>query len=211
MNIEIYYKEETDVSYKQIVDLLHDSFHERIEQGLHYTCSFITEEEYIQKTRGGLVFVAIDLKTGELAGTNTLNIFFDRKGKYGYMEYVAIANNYKHRGVGSLLLQRLRQEAVTKVGCRFILSDTSTRADSAVNYHLKNGFEIIGLESYRSTNYWSYVFRMQLSPSFLWENVLFQKIHFLCSYVFIKVTRNMDGTDTWFGVQYKTIRNLCKS
>ena len=209
MEIVTCFKEETDISYKQIVDLLHDSFQERLEQGLHYTCSYITEEEYIQKTKGGSIFVAVDLETGDLAGTSTLNIYQDNKSKYGYMEYVAIANKYKHQGVGSLLLQRLRHEAVAKAGCHYILSDTSTKANSAVVFHLKNGFKIVGFESYRSTDYWSYVFRMQLTSSFLWENVFFRIIHFMGSFLFIKVTRNMDGSDTWFGKQYKRLREIC--
>lgn len=203
MKIRVYRREATDISYRQIVDLLHDSFQERLEQGLYYTCSFLTEEKYIQKTQEAIIFVAIDEDTKEFVGTNTLMIFSDKnRKKYGYMEYVAISNTCKRSGVGTLLIDSLHKEAESQ-HCSFVLSDTSTKAESAVRYHLKNGFKIVGLESYRSTNYWSYVFRMQLAPSLLWNNTVFIKLKFLCSFLFIKATRNIDGTDTWIGKLYK--------
>ncbi len=197
-------REEAGVSYQQIVNLMHESFQERLDQGLHYSCSFMTEDQFRQKTRNGIVFVAIDNITGTLVGTNTLNILNDDGKKYGYMEYVAVKSSYKHSGVGAQILHNLRRKALD-ANCSYILSDTSTKATSAVQYHLKNGFKIIGLESYRSTNYWSYVFRMQLVPSLIWNNSVFLKIHYWCSFVFIRLTRNIDGSDRWIGKLYKKL------
>ena len=211
MNIEVLNKAESNISYRQIVELLHESFQERLRQGLHYSCSSITIEEYIEKTKNGVVYVAIDKDTEVLAGTCTLNIFNEKSIRYGYMEFVGVAGNYKHKGVGMALLQRLRYEAKEILGFQYILSDTSVDAVSAVSFHLKNGFRIIGLESYRSTNYWSYVFRLQLAPSILWHNSLFLKCHYWCSYAFMKVTRKIDGSDTWAGTLYKRTRHLCRN
>ncbi len=209
--IKIYKREEVGISYKQIVDLMHESFQERLDHGLKYTCSFMTEQQFIEKTENGLIFVALDEDSGELVGTSTLNIHTDGKQKYGYMEYVAIKSDCKHKGIGSLLLRNLRQKATEEAGCSYVLSDTSVKASSAVLYHLKNGFKIIGLESYRSTNYWSYVFRMQLEPSFLWNNPVFLKLHYWLSYVFIKTTRDINGNDTSLGKVYKNLRKICKN
>jgi len=209
--IKTYKREEAGISYKQIVDLLHESFQERLAQGLRYSCSYMTEEQFIEKTKNGMIFVAIDDESGDLVGTSTLNIHSDGKQKYGYMEYVAIRSDYKHQGIGSLLLLLLRLKAAKDAGCSYVMSDTSVKAESAVHYHLKNGFKIIGLESYRSTNYWSYVFRMQLVPSALWENPIYRKLHYFFSYIFIKTTRDINGNDTTFGVFYKKMRRLCKN
>ena len=209
--IKTYKREEVDISYKQIVELIHESFQERLGQGLRYSCSFMTEQQYVEKTKNGLIFVAIDEESGAFVGTCTLNIHIDGETRYGYMEYVAIKSDYKHKGIGSLLLQQLRQKAIMEMGCSYVLSDTSVKADSAIRFHLKNGFKIIGLESYRSTNYWSYVFRMQLEPSFLWNNSVFLKLHYWCSYAFIKTTRDINGNDTSLGKIYKKLTKICKN
>lgn len=210
MKIKIYKLNETAITIEQIIALLHESFQERLNQGLKYSCSFMTKEQFIEKTKAGIVFVAIDIDSNLLVGTSTLNIHYKRNIIFGYMEFVAIKDGYKHNNIGSLLLFELT-EVAKKEGCGFILSDTSTLATSAVRYHLKNGFKIIGLESYRSTNYWSYVFRMQLVPSVLWNNTSYMKLHYWQSYIFIKLTRNIDGTDTKLGTLYKKMRKLCKN
>ena len=207
MNILVKKKESTNITIKQIVALLHESFQERQNQGLNYTCSSINDEQFVNKTKEGIIFVAVDESTNELIGTSTLNIH-NKKHKYGYMEYVAIKSTYKHGGIGSLLFEHLRKEAIF-LGCEYIISDTSTKASSAVRYHLKNGFKIIGLESYRSTNYWSYVFRMQLKPSLIWNNSLYLKTRFILSFLFIYMTRNIDGSDTRIGKVIKKIRKEC--
>lgn len=207
MKIYITTREETNVSYEDIVNLLHESFQERLEQGLKYTCSYINVEQFIEKTRNGIILVAIDSNNNELVGTGTINIIKYKRHKYGYFEYDAISSKYKRKGIASKLIKKRKQIAINN-GCEYILSDTSTKATSAVIYHLKNGFKIVGLESYRSTNYYSYVFRMQLKPSLIWNNCIFIKIHFILSYIFIKLTRNIDGGDTKIGKIYK---RLCKN
>lgn len=210
MNIVILTLEEAGISYSQIIELMHESFQERLNQGLHYSCSTMTVEQYKEKTKNGNIFVAVDDISGNLAGTATLNLVDDLSGRHGYMEFVAISSKYKHCGIGSMLVDRMRKCGIQE-RCDFILSDTSTQAISAVKFHLKNGFKIIGLESYRSTNYWSYVFRMQLTPSFIWNNPVFLKLHYWHSYIFIKATRDINGNDTMMGKIYKKIRGLCKS
>ena len=208
--MKIYKLEETDISYKHIVDLLHESFQERLNQGLRYTCSFITEKQFREKTSKSIVYVAIDNELG-LCGTATLTVKTDCKNiKYGYNEYNGIRNDMKGKGIGTLLYLAREREAL-KQGCEYIMSDTSTQAKSAVKYHLKNGFKIIGLESYRSTNYWSYVFRKQLVPLKKWDNNLYCKLQYLKSWIFIRITRDINGNDTFFGKLYKIIRKKCKN
>lgn len=210
MSISVYKIEETNYTYLDIVDLLHESFQERLDQGLCYTCSFITEKEYKKKTSNSIVCVAIDDEKG-LCGTAVLTVMVDHNNvKYGYYEYNGVRSDMKGKGIGTLLY-RYREIEALKYGCDYLMSDTSTQAESAVKYHIKNGFKIIGLESYRSTNYWSYVFRKQLSPSKKWNNVWFCKWHYLRSWIFIKVTRDINGNDTIIGRIYKIIKKKCKN
>lgn len=204
MSIVIQKLQETSYDYKDVVDLLHEAFQERLAQGLKYTCSTMTEEQFRNRTANGIVYVAIDDETG-LCGTATLTIKTDKNGvKYGYYEYNGIRSDMKGKGIGTMLYIYIERESV-KNGCEYLISDTSTQATSAVKYHLKNGFKIIGLESYRSTNYWSYVFRRQLVPSKKWDNPLYCKWQYIKSSFFIKITRDINGKDTWIGRMYKQI------
>lgn len=210
MNIDVRNIKETSYTYHDVTELLHEAFQERLEQGLKYTCSFITEEQFRQKTADGIVYVALNNKSG-LCGTATLTIKTDKKGiKYGYFEYNGIRSDMKGKGIGTMLYMYIERES-RENGCEYLLSDTSIKATSAVKYHLKNGFKIIGFESYRSTNYWSYVFRKQLVPSKKWDNPLYCKLQYIKSWLFIKITRDINGNDTALGRWYKLLKRKCKN
>lgn len=206
MSIVIRPLEKSDYSYKDVVSLLHDSFQERLEQGLRYTCSSITEEQYREKTKKGIVLVASDEQSEELVGTMVLNFLDNKSERCGYTEYLAIRNDVKATGIGSLLFKNIENLAIER-GCPYLLSDTSVLATSAVKWHLRNGFKIVGLESYRSTNYWSYVFRKQLVPSKKWDNDLYCRLRYYLSWIFIRLTRDIYGNDTIIGRLYKSIKN----
>ena len=210
MNVVINRIEETDFSYHDVVILMHEAFKERLEQGLRYTCSFITEAQFRVKSFGGIVFVAIDKGCGELVGTMTLNYPQTRSDKYGYMEYVAVRNDAKMLGIGSKMFDCLQKNAVEN-GCKYLLSDTSTSANSAVKWHLKLGFKIIGFESYHSTNYWSYVFRKQLVPSKKWTSNVYCRFRYILSWIFIRSTRDSNGNDNVLGRFLKAIIRKCKN
>lgn len=210
MSIVIHRIEETNYTYQDVVSLLHEAFQERLNQGLRYSCSFITEKQFKEKTSNSIVCVAIDDESG-LCGTATLTIKTDYKNvKYGYNEYNGIRNNMKRKGIGTLLYTYIEREALNN-GCQYLMSDTSTLAKSAIKYHLKNGFKIVGLESYRSTNYWSYVFRKQLALSKKWNSTFYCNLQYLQSWIFIRLTRDINGNDTILGRLYKTIKKKCRN
>ena len=206
MNIVVKRKEETCITYEQIIDLMHESFQERLDQGLKFTCSFMGVEEYKRKTDGGIIFVAIDKDTGCLMGTAMVRIRKDENNiNYGYNEYLAVSPKMKRCGIGS----NLERESVCvceENNCEYILCDTAVDAISSVKYHLKKGFKIIGLRSYSSTNYYSYLFRKQLVPSKKWNSDLYCKYVFLKSYIVTKLCLKKDGTVTLFYSLYKKIK-----
>ena len=208
MNAIIKTREEARFSYEQVVDLLHEAFQERLQQGLHYTCSSMTVERLKEKTKDGVIVCAIDQDTNRLVGVGVMNFKRDGEHKYGYMEFGGVSSSAKRQGIGSKLMNA-RIQLAKDYGAEYILSDTSTQAESAIKYHLKNGFKIVGYESYRSTNYWSYVFRLQLKKPSKWDNAAYRKIKFIQSYVFIKLTRTINGADTALGRIYKKLK--CKN
>lgn len=210
MKVEVKLLSETNISYQQITDLLHEAFEERLEQGMRFTCSTMTAKLLEEKISDGYVFVALNPTTNELIGTVTIHVDTDKKGiVFGYHEYLAVSPKAKHTGVGTRLSQAWINFLQNK-GAKYVMSDTACGALSSVKWHLKNGFYIYGLESYRSTNYWSYVFIKYLDKSEKKRNIEI-KLHFLWSWFFIRITRDIKGSDTMLGKIYKKIKKECKN
>ena len=208
MEVVINLLSETNVSYQQLTDLLHAAFEERLEQGLNFTCSTMSAEQFEAKIKDGYVFVALNKETDELLGTVTIHINTDKNGNvFGYHEYLAVSPQVKHFGVGTKLA--LAWDALLKEkSAKYVMSDTACGATSSVDWHLKNGFQIYELESYRSTNYWSYVFIKYLDDS-IRESPIQIRLHYWWSWLFIRTTRHKNGTDTVIGKLYKKVK--CKS
>lgn len=210
MDVVIRYLSDTNISYNQLADFFHAAFKERLEQGLHFTCSYMTADQFESKMKGGYVFVALNKETDELLGTVTIHLKTDKsENVYGYHEYLAVSPSAKHSGVGIKLAQAW-ESLLLDNKAKYVLSDTACDADSSVKWHLKNGFHIYELESYRSTNYWSYVFIKYLDDS-MKKNPYHMKMHYWRSWLFIRITRNQTGSDTIIGKLYKKIKSKCKN
>lgn len=195
MNIIIKKREEANVSYEQIVDLMHASFEERLQQGLNFTCSSMTVEEYKNRNSDAIIYVAID-DEHNLMGAAVVHVKRDKKNiLYGYNEYACVSPKAKRCGIGSMLLEA-RESACKRAGCDYMVSDTAVGAVSSVKYHLKNGYKIVGLRSFASTNYYSYLFRKQLTPSKFWNNSFLCKMVFVKSALIEKMKHKQDGTKT---------------
>lgn len=195
--------EDSPVSYEEVINLIHLAFQDRLEEGLHYTCSDMTVEQYRNRTRNGVILVAVDPQTKALLGTSMSHLEEDsRHRKYGEYEYVAIHPKAQGSGVAAKLFQEHLQ-TLQDAGAEYILSDTAVRARSAVRHHLRIGFKIIGLRSFRSTNYYSYLFRRQLvTDSFrqrLYTSSLYCRLRFIPSCLRTRALLKPDGTKTRLG------------
>lgn len=198
MNIEIHQKGE-ETSWEELANLLHDAFQERLDQGLHFSCSYLTPDDFEHISADAVVLVAIDKDNDRLVGTSSVVIHPNAKGNWAYFQNTAVHPDYKHRGVGSKLEER-RTEVARENGCQYVLGDTATRAKSSINMRKKYGFRIVGLKSWPNTNYYSYVFRKQLVPHPLWSNSLFCKIHYWLSALKCKLMYHPDGKFRFPGV-----------
>lgn len=197
-DIQILRLEESPFSYEDIVGLLHLSFEERVKQGLLFTCSSMTVDEYAEKVKGGTVLIAVDNDRKTLLGTVSYLTGDDSKReKYAHLQYLAVLPGCKRGGIATLLFARVLEDlSVTDV--KYIMSDTATGADSSVRWHKKNGFKIIGLKSSPRTNYYSYVFRRQLrTEGFkdrLYSNGFACRCRLLLSRMRVKALYNADGS-----------------
>lgn len=112
-------RENTGVTYEQITSLMHDSFQERLDQGLKYTCSYITPEEFERKTAGGKVFVALDKHSEELLGVAAVVYKESKNGrKYAYNAYEAVCSKAKRCNIGTRLFAYVKSSAEEK-GCEY--------------------------------------------------------------------------------------------
>ena len=200
--------EQSPFTIDDVIELMHDSFEERLDEGLNFTCSTMTVSQFLQKTKNSIVFVAWHKEKQQLLGTATITIHCDAQNiTYGYNEYNAVSPKVKRLGIGTKLLK----ECVCVVqsnGGQYIMSDTAVEAYSSVGFHLKNGFKITGLESYQSTNYYSYIFRMQLKSPSKWNSNVYVKFRYLWSAFICKSIKKSNGQYTCLGRILKRVKNI---
>ena len=195
--------EETTFTLSEIVDLIHRAFEERLEQGIHFTCSDFTVEEYRNKIQNGIVLVAFDSDTNVLLGTTTFHIKQNAKNEiYGLNEFLAIHPQAKRKGVGSLLFQK-ELEILKNSHADYILSHTANKAHSSIAYHKKNGFRPIALRSFHGTDYYSYLFRYQITDRTVihkaYHSKLFCFVRFMASSIQTRLIKKRDGSLTFLG------------
>lgn len=196
---------ESPFSANDVVTLMHESFEERLQQGLNFTCSTMTTEQFESRTKGSCVLVAWNSENDELLGTATVTLRKDKKGVvYGYHEFLAISPNAKRLGIGTRLLEE-RIIIIINAGGKYVMSDTAVGAESSVKWHLKNGFSIIGLRSFPSTNYYSYLFRRQLVPSLKWDSRFYTRMRFILSSIVVRSVFKEDGRYTFLGNILKVV------
>lgn len=196
VNVELL--EKTNFSLDDVLLLIKESFKERLAQGLNFTCSRISIEEFRRQLVDGKVLVAKN-DSNELVGTCSLHIYTDDENfQYGYIEYVAVHPNCKRQGIGSLLLDECLDYLRNK-GCSYVLSDTALAAKSSIKWHRRNGFVKIELKSYNSTDYYSILFRKSIVPCKKWDNRFYSTFKYLKSCVSKRLYYRKDGKKrTWF-------------
>lgn len=189
------YKIISDISeslFPQLLSLIHQSFDERKKQGLNFTCSDYTIEDLKSKVLCGKTFVALDNK-GQILGLSSCSIHSDGKKKYAYAIITAVSPICKGTGVGTALY-KIRKEYIKECGCDYVISDTAINAVSSVQWHLKKCHcRIVGYQSFKSTNYYSYIFREDLKPVNFFERYVISKIHLFLSFLKNRVLKDSNG------------------
>lgn len=197
MNIEIHQKDE-NTSWEELVHLFHESFQERLDQGLNFTCSFFTPEELERRSANKIVLVAIDEDNDALAGTVTIEILHQADKTWAYHSNLAIKPEYKQHGIATRLLNRW-MKIVESEGCEYVMSDTAEPAVSSVAWHKKNGFYPVSLHTYWDANYYSVIFRKQIKHHWLWSSRNWCAVRYAIVSTIYKLYRKSDNSLTTFG------------
>lgn len=138
--------------YPQILDMIHLSFDEYRKKGLHFTCSYYTMADLEKKVMRGNCFVALT-DDEQVLGVTSVSLFPDGSA---YENITAISPNAKGLGIGTALFEAYMNR-LSSGGAKYITSDTAVGAKGSVCWHLKKcGYHKVGLESFPSTNYYSY-------------------------------------------------------
>ena len=177
-----------------VLSLIKEAYKERAKEGISFaTLNYTIEEFLAERTDDDYWFVAFD-EDDCLCGTARLTL----KGNWGEICNFAVSPSCQGKHVGSQLLQAASQFAKER-SLDYIMSYTATRAESSVKCHRNNGFQIVGINMGLSTDYSSYVFRNQLTPSYYWSCKPLMKIRTFLPYLIYRMTKSADGKNTITG------------
>ncbi len=192
MEVTILPIEETSITIEQLYVLIKSAFQERKEAGLNYVCLSMTMPEFLKELESAKPLVAIK-ETGALCGCTILKLLRNRKGVlYGLEMHTSVSPESKNLGIGSLLIKAIITKA-KELGCDYICCSTAVSARSAIRVHLKNGYRIVGMASYKKTNYYSYKFRYSITPS-LYDRFIYRKCCFIKSSIKTFLLYKADGS-----------------
>jgi GNAT superfamily N-acetyltransferase len=189
-------RRETCITDEQLFALYKDAYSQWSDAGIESSWRDFTQEDFEHLSRYAAkasVFVAIDKDTGELLGAHTLRA--NKRTRVVNTSALAVASKAKGHGIASALL-RFEADRARKAGFRYFRDSTATNATWSVNWHLKNGYRIVGYKRSETDNHPSYVFRLQLQPSILWSGPLAPitaRVCYLCSYIVTNLIKDSKG------------------
>ena len=159
-DIVIKTNKETEAPVDELYRLRKASFQQWIDAGLYTSVAHATMESFQRYIADKAVFIAQDEATGELLGMHTLKLN-KRKGRANGAN-LAVSPKVQHEGIASQMLEAEAQR-LRKAGYRYIVENTAIPATWSVQWHLKNGYHIVGYSRSERNNYASYVFRKQIA------------------------------------------------
>ena len=159
-DIVIKTSKEAEVSVEELYELRKAAFFLWREAMLYTPAIDIPIELFQRYIVDKAVFVAQDEATGELLGMHTLKLN-KRKGRADGAN-LAVSPKAQHEGIASRMLQTEAQRLL-KAGYRYMVGSTAIPATWSVQWHLKNGYRIVGYSRSEKHNYASYIFRKQIA------------------------------------------------
>ena len=151
---------EAEVSVEELYKLEKAAFQQWTDAGLYTPVSNTSVERLQLYIADKAVFVAQDEATGELLGMHTLKLN-KRKGRANGAN-LAVSPKAQHEGIASRMLEAEAQR-LRKAGYRYMVGNTGIPATWSVQWHLKNGYHIVGYSRSERNNYASYIFRKQIA------------------------------------------------
>ena len=214
-DIVIKTNKEAEASVEELYKLEQAAFQQWTDAGLYTPIAYTPLQQFQRYVMDKAVFVAQDEATGELLGMHTLKPN-KRKGRANGAN-LAVSPKAQHEGIASRMLeaevQRLR-----KAGYRYIVENTAIPAIWSVQWHLKNGYHIVGYSRSERNNYASYIFRKQIATDvrhhptdLLWVAPiapLTAKLLYCLSWLATNICKSKSGKLNWIGRMAKRSLSL---
>ena len=206
-------RKKADVTDKALYALSLESYRMWQEQGLEAPWMHRSLTEFQRIIHSVTVFVALDADTGELVGMHCFRAYLRQGWCYGFL--LAVASSARREGIASRMLA-YEAERIRHLDFRYIKEVTATTADWSIQWHLKNGFRIIGYYHSPNDNFANYVFRKQLMPISLssptgivfilrhpvyalHSSAAFCRLRFYLSYAVARLVKHADGRNNLLG------------
>ena len=148
------------MSVEELYELRKAAFQQYTDKGLYTAVVNTTLEQFQQQIADKAVFIAQDEATGELMGMHTLKLN-KRKGRANGAN-LAVSPKAQHEGIATRMLE-VEAQRLRKAGYRYIVENTAIPATWSVQWHLKNGYRIVGYSRSEKRNYPIYIFRKQIA------------------------------------------------
>ena len=213
-NIVIKTNKEAEVSAEELYDLFWQAFQAWRDGGLNAPFTYKTLEEFKAVIERSKVFVAQDEAAGELLG---MHCFYTYKNKSVFDFFLAVSPKTQRQGIATKLLQE-EVERLKQRGYRYMKCTTSAGAPWSVQWHLKNGYYIVGYSRSEKNNYASYIFRKQIATDvrhhpadLLWTRPvapITAKIRYCLTWLATMICKDKAGRLNWLGRMAKDVRRL---
>ena len=206
---------EAEVSVEELYQLCKAAFKQWTDTGLYTVVAHTPIEQFRRYIIDKAVFIAQDEATGELLGMHTLKLN-KRKGRANGAN-LAVSPKAQHEGIASRMLQAEAQR-LRKNGYRYIVENTAIPATWSVQWHLKNGYRIVGYSRSEKRNYPIYIFRKQIATDvrhhptdLLWVASiapLTAKLRYCLSWLATNICKSKSGKLNWIGRMAKRSLSL---
>ena len=203
------------MSVEETYRLRKASFQQWIDAGLYTSVAHATMESFQRYIADKAVFLAQDEATGELLGMHTLRLN-KRKGKADGAD-LAVSPKALHEGIASRMLE-VEAQRLRKVGYRYIVENTAIPATWSVQWHLRNGYRIVGYSRSEKRNYPIYIFRKQIAidvrhhpTDLLWTKPIAPvtaKLRYCLTWMAMMMCKDKAGRLNWLGRMAKDVRRL---
>ena len=160
MRLLITTRKKHPVADEVLYGLFRESFQQWTDKGI--VAKFLEQDfgYFKEAIKNAAIILAIDEDRHEPVGMMCVKCY---KDMHAFDFYLAVAPRARHQGVATRMLDfvegRLRER-----GYRYICDTTSVQASWSVNWHLKNGYRIVGYGQGKQPYTSTYKLRKQLAP-----------------------------------------------
>ena len=201
---------EAEVSVEELYKLRIAAFEQWTDAGLNVLESKTPIEQFRRYIKDKTVFVAQDEATGELLAMRTLTLN-GQKGRAAESN-LSVAPKAKRQGIATRLIET-EVQWLRERGYRYTTCSTGIPAIWSVQWHLKNGYYIVGYSRSEKHNYASYIFRKQIATDMrhhptdlLWTKPIVPvtaKLFYCLSWLATNICKSKSGKLNWLGRRAK--------